>query len=56
MFKFENLHKNHKLALLDGLLCGIALTVIAKQFYTEYQEARAEKKLAEELRQTTDAK
>lgn len=29
---FENLHKNHKWAFIDGLLTGVVLTLMAKAF------------------------
>jgi hypothetical protein len=40
MINFENLHKNHKLAYIDGLLCGIVGTVIAVQMLQEYRDNR----------------
>lgn len=48
MFDFEKLHKNHKLAFLDGMLCGIAVAVMARQFYNDYREMRENKALMEE--------
>jgi hypothetical protein len=33
MPSFENIHKNHKWAFVDGLLCGIVLAWIGKLWY-----------------------
>lgn len=30
-FSFENLHRNHKWAFIDGLLCGAAIAYTAMQ-------------------------
>lgn len=40
MFNFENLHKNKKLAFLDGLLCGVVITGIGMAIYQQYKESR----------------
>ena len=39
-FSFENLHRNHKLAYLDGLLCGIGFTLIGVMLYKDWKEER----------------
>lgn len=33
MPSFENIHKNHKWAFVDGMLCGIVLAWIGKLWY-----------------------
>lgn len=48
MFDFEKLHRNHKFAYLDGLLCGIVITVMAKQFYDDYKDMKKWDRIAEE--------
>ena len=48
MFNFETLHKNHKYAFLDGLLCGMMLAWMANSFYKDYQEDEAYVTLVEE--------
>lgn len=48
MFDFETIHKNHKLAYLDGLLCGVAITAIGMQIYKDLKESRALERLAKE--------
>lgn len=60
MFDFEKLHKNHKLAYLDGVLCGIVGMIIAKQFYNDYREYKANEKfrlecIAEKNTETTES-
>lgn len=50
-FNFENLHSNNKLAFLDGFLCGLLVAKLAHQIYTDYQEDREFKKLAELARE-----
>ena len=44
---FENVHKNKKLAFLDGLLCGIVTAFMANEFWKDIQEERRLKKLRE---------
>lgn len=34
---FENLHKNHKWAFLDGLLSGLVLALMANAFRKDYE-------------------
>lgn len=41
---FENLHKNKKLAFLDGLLTGIFCTYVGKMIWDSHQEDRALRK------------
>jgi hypothetical protein len=48
MFDFEKLHRNQKLAYLDGVLCGVVGCVIITAIYKDYKEAR---KLERELEQ-----
>lgn len=48
MFKFENLHRNHKLAYLDGLLSGLVVAYLASACWKDYQESKAMLKLAAE--------
>jgi hypothetical protein len=46
MFNFEKIHKNHKLAYLDGLLTGAVLTYIGVTMLKEIKETRALNRLA----------
>lgn len=39
-FSFENLHRNHKLAYLDGLLCGLVIAYYGSKIYQQIQEDR----------------
>jgi hypothetical protein len=56
MFTFENLHKTKKLAYLDGLLCGVALTIIVNGIVKEYREAERIERLMDETDKTTASK
>ena len=47
-FNFENLHPNHKMAYLDGLLCGALIAAIGVKLYQDYREEKALKKEAAE--------
>jgi hypothetical protein len=41
MFKnrsFENVHRNHKFAFLDGLLCGVVLALMGRAFRDDLHE------------------
>jgi hypothetical protein len=40
-FDFENVHRNKKLAYLDGFLTGIITTYLVATFWKEYQEEKA---------------
>lgn len=40
-FSFENLHPNHKFAFLDGLLCGILITIMVKETLEERRQMKA---------------
>lgn len=60
-FSFENLHANHKMAFLDGFLCGITVVAIGAVFYKDYLENKATREAiveAEEAeaRKMTDTK
>jgi hypothetical protein len=39
-FNFENLHPNHKLAFLDGFLCGIFAAILGRMIYEQYLEEK----------------
>jgi hypothetical protein len=56
MINFENIHKNHKLAYLDGLLCGVALTIIVNGFVKDYREMKLARRLMDETDTTTASK
>ena len=45
---FENLHKTKTLAFVDGLLCGVVLTVIGTAIYKDWKESRELERLAKE--------
>lgn len=45
---FENLHANHKLAFLDGLLSGIGIAYMANRLYQDYLEGKELERLAAE--------
>ena len=49
MPNFENLHPNHKLAYLDGVLCGVVVTLIGVAIYKDYKEKR---ELEREMKKT----
>jgi len=44
--KFELLHRNHKLAYLDGFLCGIATYHIVTKLAQNYSEFKAQQRAA----------
>lgn len=56
MFKFENLHKNHKLAYLDGILSGVVITIIVTGIVKEYRETKRVERMMEETETTTSSK
>jgi hypothetical protein len=50
MFNFETLHKNHKMAFLDGFLCGVGTAYIAYTLYKDYREMKDLDRRVEEER------
>lgn len=55
MIKFENLHKNHKLAYLDGLLCGVVGTIMVIAYVKEYREVKRTERYLDGIDWTTPA-
>lgn len=47
---FERLHRNKRLAYLDGLLCGILITLTVVDVMRNYREQTELIKLREEFR------
>lgn len=56
MFSFDNLHRNKKLAFVDGLLCGVGIALFGYVIYKDWREERdfqARVKEAEEAAQNS---
>lgn len=55
MFDFEKLHKNQKMAFLDGFLTGMGIAAIAYLFWNESKELKQMMKEEKELEKNEEA-
>lgn len=51
---FENVHRNKKIAFLDGFLSALAITYIVRMFKQDYDEDKYLKNLRNKPRSSTN--